>query len=213
MPENPVQRSLLRMIGGMFIGLLIATALAKSGALYEVATWAPGEIASTILAGLLLMVALITGGFSTSKKGYRALTDEGLGEPVEPETLSTLRRQALVTALCGLLLIVPPAAAHLGLTGASAAVALGVMAVLLAAMFWINLGLSRESDELTRAVSAEASAWTLGVAFLALFGWSALEKLALVPAISSWTLLTAGTALSFVVWMVVSLRRGLVGSR
>ena len=121
MIENPIHRSILRTIGGMLTGLVIASLLVKTGALQAVAGWAPGEIASTALAGVLLMIALITGGFATSKRGYRALTDEGLGAPVETETLSTLRRQAMVTALCGLLLIVPPAAAHLGLTGASAA--------------------------------------------------------------------------------------------
>jgi hypothetical protein len=210
-PEQRRFRQFLRMIGGMLIGVPIAYALVGSGAVIAIAEWRPEEIVSSILAILLIMVALITGSFATSKRGYRALTDDGLGEPVERETLSTLRRQAVVTGLAGVMMLIPPAAAHLGYTGPASAGALVAIAALLLVQFWLNRRLSRESDELSRAVNAEASAWTLGVTMLTLFGWSTCEKLLLVPAIDSWTLLTAGIALSFLVWMAVSIRRGLVG--
>lgn len=209
MPDDRNYRRVARMFGGMLIGFPIAWLLARTGAIYEVATWAPDEIASTILAGLLLMIALITGGFATSKRGYRALTDEGLGEPVERETLAMLRGQALVTALCAVLLLIPPIAMHTGYAGTGVLV---LIAAVLLAMTWLNFRLTRQSDELTRAVNAEASAWTLGIGFLLLFGWSALEKMALAPAVNSWTLLTISTVLAFLVWTVVSVRRGLVGS-
>lgn len=208
--DQKTNRTLGRMFGGMIIGGLIILPLAKSGALEAVAAWRPEEIASTILAGLLIMIALITGGFSTSRKGYRALTDEGMGEPIESETLSTLRRQALVTGLAGLLLLIPPAGAHLGLAGPAAIGALAAMAVLLGLEYWLNRSLTRQGDELSRAVSAESSVATLAIATPLLFGWAALEKFALVPAIDSWTILTMTIALSLVVGMWVSVRRGLV---
>lgn len=208
--DSKTNRTIGRLFGGAIIGALIVLPLAKSGAIEAIAAWRPEEIASTILAGALLMIALITGGFATSRKGYRALTDEGLGEPIEEETLSTLRRQALITGLAGVLLIIPPLGAHLGLAGPAAIGALAAMAVLLLAEFWLNRSLTRQGDELSRAVSAESSVATLGIATPLLFGWAALEKFALVPAIDSWTILTLTIALSLVVGMWVSVRRGLV---
>jgi hypothetical protein len=208
--DSRTNRTIGRLCGGAILGAVIILPLAKSGALEAIATWRPEEIASTILAGLLLMIALITGGFSTSRKGYRALTDEGMGEPIEDATLSTLRRQALVTGLAALLLLIPPIGAHLGLAGPAAIGALAAMGVLLALEYWLNRSLTRSGDELSRAVSAESSVATLAIATPLLFGWAALEKLSLVPAIDSWTILTMAIALSLVVGMWVSVRRGLV---
>lgn len=209
--DSKTNRTIGRLFGGAIFGALIVLPLAKSGAIRAIASWRAEEIASTILAGALLMIALITGGFSTSRKGYRALTDEGLGEPIEPDTLSTLRRQALITGLAGLLLLIPPIGAHLGLAGPAAIGAVAAMAVLLAAEYWLNRGLTRAGDELSRAVSAQSSVATLGIAMPLLFGWAALEKLSLVPTIDSWSILTMTIALSLAVGMWVSFRRGLVG--
>lgn len=211
MPDNRAQRQIVRMIGGMAVGFLVVTALVLSGALEAVATWRPEEIVSTGLAVLLLMMSAIVWVGTSSRRSFAMLNEEGHEHPAEPETLTMLRRQAVVSGLMGLMLILPPAAAHAGLTGATAVLPVVVLVALIVWQSWLYLRLNRDGDELNRAVATESGSASFMVCGLALFGWASLEKLALLPALDSWTMVIAMLVLSLIASTWVSVRRGLIG--
>lgn len=211
MPDSGWRRRLLRMAAGMVMGAAFMAGLIATGALAAIMTWQPAEQVSTALGGLLLMVAVITGTGAANPRTYRVLTDDGRDDPVEPVALALLRQQALATGLLGLLLLVPPAAAHAGLTGVAAAGPMVAIVALIGWQAWLHIRLLREGDELNRAVGTESGSASFLVCGLALFGWAALEKLGLLPGLDSWTLVTAMLVLSLLASTVVGIRRGLVG--
>lgn len=125
--------------------------------------------------------------------------------------LTLLRRQSLVTGLMGLMLIVPPAAAHAGFVGTAAVMPVGIMLALVAWQTWLHIRLMRDGDELNRAVVTESGSASFLVCGLALFGWASLQKLGLLPALDSWAMVTAMLVLSMAASTWVSMRRGALG--
>ena len=81
--------------------------------------------------------------------------------------------------------------------------------LLLAVQNWLNIKVVRDSDELSRASVAEASAVSFWLLQGGLFGWAALVKLGLVQAVSMWTMVIIVMAVYLVVSIVSGVRRGL----
>lgn len=210
MPEPARRPQFLRVVLGALFGFAISLIAAKSGFLEWMRAMPADEIASAcvafvmlFLAGFALVAAASPGVYRRVAANYRE------GDPVDGDVLRTMRFSALTLALSGALLLAPPFAVRFG-ASESAAVAVAVaMLLVVLVLSWINWRERAKSDELTRAVSAEANVASFMILTLALFGWASLVKLGLAPEIGTWTLMTIAVAVHLVVQVVAALRRGM----
>lgn len=203
------RRIAVQLIGGMVVGAAVGAGLAMSGALDIVLGWRANEVATGIIGIMLLAVAAVLAAGGASPALYRRLIDRSPEqEPVEAADLVFVRRQAIVAALGGVLLLAVPFAAHAGLgTEGRVAAAVAVFA-LLAVQTVFNIRLWREGDELTRRVIADSGAISFWLLQFALFAWATLVMLDLAPEIESWTSVAVLMAVYLVASSVVAFRRG-----
>ncbi len=196
------------LIGGMFGG-----AIGYLGAEYLIGNrprlFAGEDIAAFAIALVLVLAAAFTAWIATTperfKKYFEKREDD---EPVDALAMAAARDSAWVVALAGVLLAAPPIVAVLTTDPVvRAACAAGLMA-LLGLQTWGNWRMWRDGDELTRAVIVSTGAVCFWALQLALFAWAALARLALIPDIGSWTMMTVLMAVYLIASTVVSVRRG-----
>lgn len=210
MASSGVRRRLVRAAVGAVFGLVLGFAAGQFG-LFDWIAQMPGEdIASTVLAALLLLLGLFAIIAASSSDVYRRMAENYQeGDPLDGKVLRYLRLNGVGLLLGAALLLAPPLAVRFGYAGDTAIpVAIGLV-VLLALQIWLNARVRRDSDELTRAALAEASIASFWLSQLGLFGWAALAKLGLVAEASLWTLMTISVAIYIVVSIVAALRRGM----
>lgn len=196
-------------IGGV-AGYFVGRAL-KRGSIVPLLDWTLADLFSLLIALTLLISAGYAAWATTSRKRWNEMVEKQPADAVvDPAAIASGRRQAWVAALAGILMLTPPIAAHAGLAmegRAAIAIALGC---LLAVQGWINWGLWRDGDELTRTVIAQTGALCFWVLQLGLFIWAALTRLNLVADVDSWALMTVMMAAYLIVSVTISVRRGLV---
>lgn len=210
MAERGIRTQLFRMFIGALSGFAISMVAAKSGFIEWLEAMRADEIASTLVAFVMILLAAFALVAAASPGTYRRIAaNYREGDPVDGGVLRTLRLNALLMGLTGALLLVPPFAARFGAGESAAMVVAAAMGVVLIALCWIGWREYAKNDELTRAVSAEANVASFTLLTLALFGWASLVKLGLAPEIGTWTLMTISVAVHLVVQVVAALRRGM----
>ncbi len=190
-------------------GYFVGRALKRSGT--PLPDLAIADIASALI-GIVLLISAAYAWFATTSgaRWNRMVEKQPIDEPVDPETLQSGRWQAVVAALAGVMIIIPPLAAKAALAPLPLAfIAVGLFA-LLAAQSWINWALWRDGDELTRTVIAQTGALCFWVLQLCLFVWAVLTKLGLAADIDSWSLMTVLMGVYLIASVAISTRRGLV---
>lgn len=210
MASSGTRRRLVRAAVGAVFGLVLGFAAGQFG-LFDWIAQMPGEdIASTVLAALLLLLGLFALVAASSSALYRRMAENYQeGDPLDGTVLRYLRLNGIGLLLGAALLLAPPLAVRFGYAGdAAIPVAIG-LAALLALQVWLNARIRRDSDELTRAALAEASIASFWLTQLGLFGWAALARLGLVAEVSLWTLMTISTAIYLVLSIVAAIRRGM----
>lgn len=212
--RNPLRRiAIVALIAAPIGGALgYATGRAlKRGHVDVLRDWSIADLASLVIALMLIISAGFVGWAATHARRWNEMVERlPADESLDPAALVNGRRQALVAGLAGVMLALPPLAAHAGLSmGGAALAALGV-GLLLAVQTWINLRLWRDGDELTRAVIAQSGGACFWLLQLALFGWATLTRLKLLPEADAWTLVTVMMSVYLLVSFIVSARRGLV---
>lgn len=220
-PETPVARNWQRRLliavavgaplGGVS-GYFVGRALAR-GSLGPLLDWTIADLWAIVLAIALLVSAGYVGWATTSKRRWNEMIEKQPADTaLDPAAPVYGRRQMWVLSLASILLLVPPVAAHAGLSDAARmAVFLGLM-VLLAGQSWINWQIWRDGDELIRTIITQGGAACFWVLQLGLFLWAALTRLNLAPEVDAWTLITVLMAVYLIVSIVISARRGLVVS-
>lgn len=195
---------------GAVTGYFVGRAL-KRGSLVPLIDWTLADLFSLLIALMLLISAGYATWATTSRKRWNEMVEKQPTDSIiDPAAMVEGRRGALVAALGGLLMMIPPIAAHAGLgTEMRGVVALALGALLLAECA-INWKIWQDGDELTRAVIAQTGALCFWVLQLGLFIWAALARLDLVAEVDSWTLMTVMMAAYMVVSLTISVRRGLV---
>ncbi|MBY0305157.1 MAG: hypothetical protein K2W86_08430 [Sphingomonas sp.] len=196
-------------IGGV-AGYFVGRAL-KRGSIVALLDWTLADLFSLLIALTLLISAGYAAWATTSRKRWNEMVEkQPVDTEVDPAALVEGRRGALVAALGGLLIMVPPIAAHAGLgTEMRSVVALALGALLLVECL-INWKMWKDGDELARAVIAQTGALCFWVLQLGLFIWAALARLDLVAEVDSWTLMTILMGAYLVTSVTISVRRGLV---
>lgn len=210
MASPGARRRLVRAAVGAVVGFVLAFGAGQAG-LFDWLEALPGEdIASTVLAGMLLLLGLFALVAASSRGLYRRMAENYQeGDPLDAGVLRYLRVSGVVMLFSALLLLAPPLAVRYGLTGDAAIPVAAGMAALLAVQVWLNLRVMRTSDELSRAAMAQASVASFWLLQLGLFGWAALAKLGLVAEVSLWTLMTISTVIYLTVSIVTAIRRGM----
>jgi hypothetical protein len=210
MTDRPLHIRLFRMLIGALVGFAVCAAAAASGFLEWLKDMPAEDIVSSVLAMLILMLAVFAAIVSSSQSAYKAIAENYReGDPLDGEVLRMMRMNAILLLISGGLLLAPPFAVRLGFGETATIVVAAAMGVLLLFTSWLSWRVTRSSDELTRALAMESSAISFWVLTMGLFGWASLVKLGLAPEISSWTLMTASMAVSLVVQMAAAMRRGM----
>ncbi|MBY0284133.1 MAG: hypothetical protein K2W81_09235 [Sphingomonas sp.] len=196
-------------IGGG-VGYLVGRALRKATPAGVPLSWTAVEGISLLIAALLIVSGAVVAFAATSNRRWNSIVErQPRDEPVDPAARTGGLWQALVCILAAGMMILPPVAAHAGLSVETRVAIAGSIGLLLAVQTWLNLKLWRDGDELTRAVIAQTGALCFWSLQLALFGWAALAKLDLVADIDSWTMFTVLMGAYLVASLVISQRRGL----
>lgn len=219
--ETSANRNLLRRVAisvliaapiGGVLGYAIGRAL-KHGNIDIVRDWSFADLTSLVIALMLLISAGYAAWATTSNRRWNQMVERvAEDDPVDPAALVSGRRQALVAGLAGIMLALPPLAAHAGLTVEMRGFTGAAIALLLAMQSLINYRLWRDGDELTRTVIAQSGAACFWLLQLALFCWATLTRLHLVPETDAWTLMTVVMGVYLLVSFIVSARRGLVAT-
>lgn len=195
---------------GAFTGYLLGRALKKATPGDALLGWTVADGVSLLIAALLIVSGAVVAFAATSNRRWNSIVEhQPADEPVDPAARTGGLRQALVCILAGGMMILPPVAAHAGLSVETRIAIASSIALLLAFQTWLNLKLWRDGDELTRAVIAQTGALCFWSLQLALFAWAALAKLDLVADIDSWTMFTVLMGAYLVASLVISQRRGL----
>lgn len=117
--------------------------------------------------------------------------------------------QITVTALAGVMLLLPIFGPGLLPGGIDPLVIYGAIVVLFAVQTVANLMLMRRADELLRNVTLEAGALAFWVLQGALFLYAAAERLGLVATLSNWGLVAILMTAYLMASIVIQVRRGL----
>ncbi|NBB15732.1 hypothetical protein GVN21_10235 [Caulobacter sp. SLTY] len=204
---------LILMAAGLVVGGVLGAVIARVehlDALVQSLAWS--DHLAAFLAFCFLSLALIMTIASFSPKLAARMVDPEATGPAKPAQASFLRIQAAVLALAGVMMAVPVIAfvAYRGQTPVvmGSVAMMGIVAALLAQTAG-NLALWRQSDELLRKSMAETGSICFWILQGLLFLWAAAEKLSLVPALSSWDMMTLLMAFYLVVSSLVAMRRGL----
>jgi len=195
---------------GAVTGYLLGRALKKAAPGDPLTSLTLADGFSLLIAVLLIVSGLVVAFAASSDRRWNSIVErQPADEPVDPAARTAGRRQSLVCVLAGGMMILPPIAAPLGLSGEVRWAIAGAIALLLAVQTWLNLKLWRDGDELTRAVIAQTGALCFWSLQLALFAWAALAKLGLVADVDSWTMFTVLMGVYLAVSLVIAQRRGL----
>ncbi len=201
-------------VGGLLIGAPAGWALGrliKTGR-YTQLTWS--DFAALALAAALIAVGLIIGALLASRRGQSILANgnsPGYARPLRKEQVRHFGLQAGVILLAGGMLAAPvlsEIAAHGAASAAGGWVMAGV-ALAFALQTALNIAVWRASDEVVRRVTAEAGAACFWLLQGALFLWASGEKLGVLPAISSWDMITVLMGAYLVASCLISIRSGL----
>lgn len=196
-------------IGGV-AGYFVGRAL-KRGSIAPLLDWTLADLCSLLIALTLLISAGYAAWATTSRKRWNEMVEKQSADTeVDPAALVEGRRGALVAALGGLLIMIPPIAAHAGLGTEMRSVVAFALGALLLVECLINWKIWKDGDELARAVIAQTGALCFWVLQLGLFIWAALARLDLVAEVDSWTLMTILMGAYLVTSVTISVRRGLV---
>lgn len=207
---RPLSQRLFRMVVGAGVGLALCSLAAATGFLQWVATLPGEDIASVVLATMLVLLAIFAAVVSSSKGAYTRIADNYReGDPVDADVLSNLRLSVGIMLIAAVLLIAPTVAVRMGAGESASMLVAGAMGVLVLAQGWLNWRAMRHSDELTRAANAEGSVVSFWVTQIGLYFWAALAKLGLVGNVSLWTLMLVFMGVYLVISIGVSMRRGL----
>ena len=133
----------------------------------------------------------------------RTLKLEG---PAGPAEVRDTRLQALILALSGVIVALPPLLMFARVDSLPAMI---VLVVLLAVHTALNLRLFRTVDELFRKTAIEAGAITFWLGQGVLFLWAAAERLSLAPPLTAWDIYVVVMAAYLVASSIVTIRRGL----
>jgi hypothetical protein len=210
MDKRPLPQRLFRMLIGAAVGLALCGAAAATGVLQWMVTLPGEDFASALLAVMMLLLAAFALIVSSSKGAYRRIAENYReGDPLDSETLRTMRISAIILLLSSVLLLAPPLAVQMGASMDVSIAVAAAMAVLVLVQTWLNLHVIRSSDELTRATNSEASVIGFWVTQAGLYVWAALAKLGLVASVSLWTLMMIATGIYLIISIGVAMRRGL----
>lgn len=212
--RNLLRRALIGALLGAPFGILAGYAVGhagRPGLIAALSTWTHADLYSVMIGCALLVGAAYVAFATTSGRRWNRMVERvAPEEPVDAAALLGARRQAFVSGLAGVMLIIPPIAASAGLGDAARAIVAAVVALLLAAQTLVNWRLWRDGDELTRAVIAQSGAACFWLLQLALFVWATLTRLDLAPEADGWTLMTVMMGVYLLIGSIISARRGLV---
>jgi hypothetical protein len=187
---------------GYFAGQALYDVFPNLGAGLPEPRWS--DVAAAVLAVAMIAVSLGT-ALATLRPAMlgRILKLDG---PAGAGEIRDTRVQAAVTALSGLLMVLPPAFAA---TAAPATLSIAAILVLAILHIGLNLKLYRSIDELYRRIVMEAGALTFWAASMVLFACAAAERLGVAPPLTGWDVYVVLMGVYLVVSMVVTVRRGL----
>ena len=184
-------------------GYLIGERVAASGAFDDLPVrWA--DLLAAFVGLIMVVAAGATALISLSPAALaRTLNLEGRAGPDE---IRDTRLQAVILALSGVIVILPPL---LALADVGAAPALALLAVLLVVHTVLNLALYRRVDELFRRAVIEAGALTFWLGQGVLFLWAVAERLGVAPALTGWDIYVVLLTAYLIASVGVAARRGL----
>jgi hypothetical protein len=205
-----IRVQLFRMFIGALFGVAVSFVAAKSGFLDWVRTMPGEDVAATALASAMLLLGVFALVTSASPGMYRRIAaNYREGDPLDGQVLRQLRLSAVALLISAAVLAAPPFAVRLGADVGVAKAIAAAIGILLLASCWLAWRIMRNSDELTRSLSAESSAISFWVLSTGLFGWAVLAKLGLAQDASLWTLMILTMTGNLVVQIGLSIRRGL----
>jgi len=210
MTDRPLRSRLFRMFVGALVGMALGGIAAATGALDWLKTLSGEDVATTLLAVMLLFLAGFAALVSSSQGAYRRIAENYReGDPLDTDVLRITRISALILLISGALLLAPVVAARFPTGEQNPVVIAAAMGILVLIVTWLSLRILRSGDELNRAASAEGSVISFWVLQIGLFLWASLAKLGLVAEVSLWTLMLIATAVHLVVSIGVAMRRGM----
>lgn len=211
-PRNLVPRLILAGVGLLFgggLGYLVGR-LIKSGAL-DASRFGWSDSLATLIAASLVVIGLIIGLASFSRKAVGRMIDSSGTHVATPAQASFYMQQAIVIFLAGVLMAAPvvTAASFEVIPMVVASIVMLVILAIFLVQTVYNLVVWRRSDELLRRVTSETGAVCFWVLQGLLFLWAAAEKLELAPKLTAWDIMTVLMGTYLVVASIMSARRGL----
>lgn len=163
-----------------------------------------------LVAGLCycLMGAIVSAGLLAPKAGARFL-NVGNAEEIEDER-AKLWPSALSCIFVGLFFLGLAFAPTLAIDGSALLLGLALCVAMVAA---ITIWGRRDSDELTKCISTEASALTLGLAILVFGGWATLAHLGFVAWVAPLAFISGLALLMLVSVFWVAASKGVMSAR
>lgn len=197
------------LIVGGGLGYLVGRLLKQADLDLGHLTWS--DHVAVLIAAMLFATGAVLVVATFSKRLAARVMDPASDRPARPAQISFYRQQAIVLALSGVMMAAP-VAARLADQPLSSQLAGAVMAAIVALFLlqtFLNLSVWTRADEMIRQMVAEAGAVCFWVLQGALFLWAAAEKLELVPALTTWDMMTILMGFYLVISSVISVRRGL----
>lgn len=190
---------------GAGVGNAIGRYLKHSHQLTHVNGW---DIVALTLTAFYVGVALLLVWVSNHRMRLaRLLEGDGAEVSANDEEVRSVRYQAIVMTLAGILLALPILGVRLSSGSLTRSeIVLACIVALFAVQTVFNVLLWRVSDEFVRGAMTATAACTFAIGQGGLFLWSAAERVHLVRHTSAWDLTIAMMLLYLVVGSVVSLR-------
>jgi hypothetical protein len=152
-------------------------------------------------AGMVLVVSM------NRRRLARALEGPEAELPASMDEVRMFQMQGAVLGLAGILMLAPLAGASSTRGGLTAAtLAYSGIVILFAGQTLLNVRVWARCDEFMRGKAAAIAAWTFAIGQGVLFLYAAAERMYLVPAASSWDVLTMMMGLYFGVSSIGSIR-------
>lgn len=184
-------------------GYLVGERVAASGAFDGLPVrWAD---LLAVFVGMIMVVAAVATSLISLSPALLARTLNLEGQ-AGPDEIRDTRLQALILALSGVIVMLPPL---LAMVDVAAAPALALLGLLLAAHTALNLTLYRRVDELFRRAVVEAGTLTFWLGQGVLFLWAVAERLGVAPALTGWDIYVVLLTAYLIASVGVAARRGL----
>jgi hypothetical protein len=204
------KRGVVLMILGFFLGGFTSYGLVRLAELVHVSakSFAWPDWLAFWLGCTFLGIGSVTYAMTYNRRELaRQLDGESEPMPATNEEVHQFRIQGVVLALAGVMLLVPLfAMGAWSKTAHGPEMAMAAIAVLFVLQTIGNVQCWRACDEFQRGMMLRTSAITFGIGQGALFLWAAAEHLRLVPAITSWEIVTLLLALYLGTGCVVAVR-------